>query len=207
MGVKMRKKLIFVLAIIFTLTMFRSNNPIFAATKNVSVNLPAFKVTLNGKEINNLYSKYPLIVYKDITYFPMTYSGCRYLGLETKWDETAGLEINKTNVSYPYEAYTSNSKNSSSYKAAEPIFNVKINGKTINNNSQAYPLLSFRDVTYFPLTWEYGVNEFDWDYHFDNKNGLVINSQNAVPKEIDLQDYLSEGMYHGVGHTEVYRGI
>lgn len=169
----------------------------FAATKNVSVSLPSFKVTLNGSEINNSYSKYPLIVYKDITYFPMTFGGCRYLGLETKWDQKAGLEINKTNISYPLDEYKTNQKNSDKYTASIPEFNIKINEKTVDKSNAEYPLLTFRDITYFPLTWEYGVNEFEWNYHFDNKDGLVIKSQNASPKLLELVDYLYEDDKHG----------
>ena len=97
-----------------------SNSKAFAATKNANISLPSFKVTLNGSEINNSYSKYPLIVYKDITYFPMTFGGCRYLGLETKWDQKAGLEINKTNISYPLDEYNTNQKNSTKYTVSIP---------------------------------------------------------------------------------------
>jgi len=93
----MRKNLISVFIASLIFIMLFSNNHIFAETNTESVSLPAFTVTLNGMEINNIYSKYPLIVDKDITYFPMTYAGCRYLGIETKWDEKTGLEINKTN--------------------------------------------------------------------------------------------------------------
>ena len=32
-----------------------------------------FNVTLNGQSTGNEYSKYPLIVYKDITYFSLTW--------------------------------------------------------------------------------------------------------------------------------------
>ncbi len=53
--------------------------------KKVSVNLPAFKVTINGEVADNNFSQYPLIVYKDITYFPMTYNDCRFLALESYW--------------------------------------------------------------------------------------------------------------------------
>jgi len=184
------------IAVMAVLLVFSSANA-FASTKNVSVSLPSFKVTLNGSEINNLYSKYPLIVYKDITYFPMTFGGCRYLGLETKWDQKSGLEINKTNISYPLDEYKTNQKNSTKYSASIPEFIIKINGKTVDKSNAQYPLLTFRDITYFPLTWEYGVNEFGWDYHFDNKNGLVIKSQNASPKLLELVDYLYEDYKHG----------
>ena len=61
------------------------------AANTVQVTLPGFTVTLNGQSTGNEYSKYPLIVYKDITYFPMTYYDCRLLGLKTDWTEETGL--------------------------------------------------------------------------------------------------------------------
>lgn len=69
---------------------------------SVNVTLPNFPVTLNGTKVNNDYSKYPLIVYRDITYFPMTYGDCRFLGLESDWNgNAAGLSINATGVTAP----------------------------------------------------------------------------------------------------------
>lgn len=78
----MRKLIIFLLA---AAIMFCTPITAFAAQFKSSVNvyLPSFKVTINGVEMNNTYDKYPFIVYQGITYFPMTYSGCRFLGLET----------------------------------------------------------------------------------------------------------------------------
>lgn len=57
-----------------------SVSPAYAANRltTVTVTLPTFNVVLNDINIDNHYSKYPLIVYKDITYFPMTYSDCRF---------------------------------------------------------------------------------------------------------------------------------
>lgn len=193
----MKKRFIYNIIAVMAVVLILSSANVFAAPKNVNVSLPSFKVTLNGGEINNSYSKYPLIVYKDITYFPMTFGGCRYLGLETNWDQNTGLEINKTNISYPLDEYKTNQKNSTKYTASIPEFNIKINGKTVDKSNVEYPLLTFRDITYFPLTWEYGVNEFGWDYHFDNKNGLAIKSQNASPKLLELVDYLYEDDKHG----------
>jgi len=185
--------LIAVMAVVLVLTSAYA----FAAIKNVNVSLPSFKVTLNGSEINNSYSRYPLFVYKDITYFPMTFAGCRFLGLETKWDQKNGFEIEKTNISYPLEEYRTDQINSTEYIASIPEFNIMINGRTVNNSNTEYPLLTLRDITYFPLTWEYAVNEFEWAYHFDNINGLVIKSQNSSPKPLELGDYLNEESWHG----------
>lgn len=167
--------------------------PAYAETtsNSVKVTLPTFKVTINGSKMDSSYSKYPLIVYKDITYFPMTYNDCRYLGLESNWKGIEdGLLIDATDITAAYNPYNTNIKNSSSYMAMIPTFPIKINGKSIDNSKEEYPLLIFRDITYFPITWKFGVEEFGWNYSFDSKNGLVINSHNihllqvAIPNDM-----------------------
>ena len=39
------------------------------------------KVTLNGQVIDNKTAKYPLLIYSNITYFPMTYHLSRFMGV------------------------------------------------------------------------------------------------------------------------------
>jgi hypothetical protein len=55
---------------------------------------------------------------------------------------------------------------------------VTINGKMIENENEQYPLLRFRGITYFPLTWRFAVEEFEWRYSFDNISGLTISADN-----------------------------
>ncbi|WBW49783.1 hypothetical protein O6R05_07205 [Peptoniphilus equinus] len=141
--------------------------------------LPKFDVTLNGVKADNTTSEYPLIVYKDITYFPMTYYTSRFLGLETAWDLNAGLSVNKTGVSGKYEFYNTGVKNQNSFMVNVPSFPIRVNGNAINNQAEQYPLLIFRDVTYFPMTWRFSVDNFGWDYEFTPQKGLVINSNNT----------------------------
>lgn len=155
----------------------------------VAVVLPDAAVTINGTEIDNNYLKYPLIEFKNITYFPMTYNDCRFLGLESYWEGAAkGLTLEKTGVTAAYNPCRTSVKNRRDQTAAIAGFPVAINGKAIDNRREEYPLLSFRDVTYFPLTWRYGVDEFGWDYSFDKSRGLVINSNNITLKEIPLSN-------------------
>ena len=87
------KKLIFALLAALILTA-----PAFAAEAETA-SLPSFKVTLNGVEVKNEYREYPLFVYNDITYFPMTYFDCRFLGLITEFDIYTGLNIQRENIS------------------------------------------------------------------------------------------------------------
>lgn len=147
--------------------------------KGVTIRMPGFPVTINGAIVDNSYDKYPFIVYNDITYFPMTYNGSRFLGLESEWKGNfEGLLIEKTAITVAWNPFKLNTKNNDSYRATVPGFPIRINGKAVDNRSLKYPLLSFREITYFPMTWEFGVNEFGWDYTFNNKDGLIINSDN-----------------------------
>lgn len=151
-------------------------NKTTADAAEVTISLPTFDVTINEVEIESEYRQYPFIVYKDITYFPMTYFDSRFLGLVTKWNNLKGLEIYHTTEEVEYEPYKQDWKNSNRYTTSIPKFNIVVNGKEIDNSTEKYPLLSFRNVTYFPMTWRFAVDEFGWKYSFINENGLMINS-------------------------------
>lgn len=169
--------------------------------KSVNIRIPGFPVTVNGIKIDNNYDKYPFIVYNDITYFPMTYSGCRFLGLESEWKgNKEGLSIEKTGITAAFKPYESKSKNARSYRATVPAFPIRVNGKAVDNGRLEYPLLSFRDITYFPMTWKFGVGEFGWDYSFNAKDGLVINSDNIKMEQKALADALAKREYITQGH-------
>jgi len=124
------------------------------AADTVQVTLPSFSVTLNGQTNGNEYSRYPLIVYKNITYFPMKVTG---------------------------------SKNAKTQTAKLADGKITVNGKVIDNSQEEYPLLVFRDVTYFPLTWRFAVNEFGWDYRFDQQAGLVIGNDKVKLENREAQ--------------------
>jgi len=159
--------------------------PAFAM--EVKTNLPTFDVAFNGAKIENENRQFPLLVYKDITYVPMTYYDCRYLGLISNWDsETNTLSIEKNNITCAYRDYNWEWKNSSKYQAKVCNFNIIVNGKEVYNSLEEYPLFTFRDVTYFPLTWRFAVDEFGWEYSFDEENGLIIKSDNAHAQIVEL---------------------
>ncbi|MDR1135312.1 MAG: hypothetical protein LBL49_03910 [Clostridiales Family XIII bacterium] len=173
-----RRCLVFSLmtVLVFT-TVYVPAQSAFAASANVTI--PTFKVTLNGKLIDNTLRKYPLIVYREITYVPMTWYDCRFLGLESNWNSKSGLTISKTGVTGGYYDDNVTSPNRASYSAQTASFAITVNGKSINNAAETYPLLIFRDITYFPLTWRFAVDEFGWQYAYTAAGGLVINSSAA----------------------------
>lgn len=174
-----------------------------------NVTLPKFNVTLNGQKVENEYSKYPLIVYKDITYFPMTYNTTRFLGVETNWSESSGLDIKKTGIAGNFDNYKTDVKNVESYQVSIPTFKITVNGKVVDNSKEEFPLLVFRDVTYFPMTWKFSVDEFGWEYNFTNENGLVIKSTVKKVEEKKTEEKKvekTESEYKDSSKTVFYNG-
>jgi len=169
------------------------------ADDNVIVTLPTFDVSLNGQYTTSAYRKYPLIVYKNITYFPMTYYDARLLGVSTKWNEADGLTVNKNeDYFYEYVNELNADKNANRQTAKIITSKIKANGKEIDNTREPYPLLLFRDVTYFPLTWRFAVDEFGWKYSFDKTNGLIISNDNVIMKNPNIYNW-RVGDYAGAG--------
>lgn len=71
---------------LFTALLFVLFLAITVCAENKTAVLPTFDVEINGIKIENNNRQFPLLVYDDITYVPMTYFDCRYLGLSTDWD-------------------------------------------------------------------------------------------------------------------------
>lgn len=175
-----------------------------AAEREVKVTLPAFTVTLNGVEIDNDCSQYPLLVYKDITYVPMTYHGSRFMHLKANWynNEYRNTQVLFVGYCEDYEkewnGYPTNEKNQSSLTATIPTYKIAVNTlneqEFIDNETEEYPLLNFRGITYFPLTWRFAVGEFGWQYSFDQEKGLVINSKDQFRVELEDEQYFSSSM-------------
>ena len=62
-----------------------------------------------------------------------------------------------------------------SYDAVLTNFPVSINGNLIDNSIQEYPFLTFKGVTYVPLTWKYVSEEFGGESSWSAEEGLIIN--------------------------------
>ncbi len=164
----------------------------------VKVSIPTFKVTLNGTTMDSEYNKYPCIVYNDITYFPMTYDYSRFLGLKANWYEHTKRDArgvlfigvcHRDERQLKLNTITTTKKNKRHYTANLADYGLLINRlgyhDLINNKEEDYPILNFRGITYFPLTWKYAVDEFGWKYAFDNEYGLSIDCADPFKPVID----------------------
>jgi len=182
--------------------------------------IPSCTVTLSGQNVDNTYRQYPLLQYRDIVYFPLTYYDCRFLGVSTKWDaDTNTLEITRENRSGAYREYKQETKNKIHNEVSVCNFNIIINGKKIDNKNEEYPFLTFRDVTYFPLTWRFSVSEFGfgWEYSYTEENGLKISADNyicrtlplPVPDGLKIVSAAADEMYYYYECTDnkIYRAL
>lgn len=171
------KKFIFLLSLILALTAILPPSVSVSYAAEAGVTLPAFKVALNGTNFESTSAKYPLIVYKDITYFPMTWNLSRSLGLTLKFSAETGLDIQKAASQDTVKQDTAGSNRLNTvYSAKIVTYPVVVGGQPIDNTKEAYPILNFRDITYFPLTWRFAKEMFGWDYQFSQTGGLVIRS-------------------------------
>lgn len=132
----------------------------YAAEKVI---IPDYECIINDSAVYYADSEYPLISYRDVTYFPMTYDYCRALNLASSWVDGKGLFIAYvpfgTYDALPVYPTVSNTKVN---EAVLPEYPIYINGKKIDNSKEDYPLLNFRGVTYFPMTYDYATKEFNW---------------------------------------------
>ena len=143
--------------------------------EEVVVVLPGFDVTINDKKVENEKEEYPFIQYNNITYIPMTWDMTKVLGLSSTWQNETGLNITKAKtrtILLPQGGFIN--RVDKKYDATIVEFPVMVNGKIIDNLTETYPLLNFKGVTYFPMTYDYMVGAFNSGYTFDQKSGLKV---------------------------------
>lgn len=145
-----------------------------ASAAEVRVRLPGFPVTLCGQTIDPTKEEYPFLVYRDVTYLPLTYFGCRLMGLYAKWTPESGLHVSDAGAQGAYRSTPRVSRNSGALYAQKATGTIVVHNKWIENDREEYPFLLFRNVTYLPMTWANMHDLLGCAYRFDSKNGLVI---------------------------------
>lgn len=213
--------------IISTILALSFINPIFAISNNTvpkvtvtpapstAVNQkfqmiePNFNVYINGELVPS-QSKFPILTYKGITYFPLTSDYAKALGLFSNWDQSKGLTISRINEIKPVVFPEFQDNKNKKFIADLVSFPVTINAKQISNSTQTYPLLNYQGITYFPLTWEYAVNEFGIVMNFDAQKGLKlfsIKDKNTLDllRAID-QSYFSNFKFQAKMNNQIFTG-
>ncbi len=153
----------------------------------VTVTLPDFDITLNNMEFDNRHAQYPLLVYDNMIYFPMTYYGSRFMGVETTYSVTDGIGVHQNGVRWSWHGYKRYLPNGKTGTAIIHTGPVQVNNQPVHHSAESYPILLFRDITYFPMTEHYVMDEFGWKYSYSKVDGVSIDSPGTVTaKEIGL---------------------
>ncbi len=164
----------------------------FSENQEVEVIIPKFDVYVNETRIKTEQSQYPVLVYNDITYFPMTSDYVDALGLDIKFSSEEGFDVQSksANGSLKQLFLGEPQKIGSLKKATLVPFQVQVNGQLIENHLEPYPLLLYNNITYFPMTWRFAVTEFKWTTSWDDSKGFQIfvgeQSNNSVVQEDKL---------------------
>jgi len=148
---------------------------------SVAVARPAFPIRLNGLQLDAPYSLYPFLFYNDITYMPLTWNNLRALGMEMSWTSSDGLLIRNNrnlppplHLNPPEQDLLAQPGNARSYTARVAQGPIQLNGIEIDNATEPYPFLSFRDVVYMPLTWRFTHDILQIDLRWENDGGLAL---------------------------------
>ncbi len=175
-----------------------------SASQQVQVTTASFPVVINGNIVNNRMREYPFILYKDITYFPMTYEDCAFLGVENNWTAQSGNILTKATPSGVYCDYISTQLSLVKHGKVATIVSTPITvlGETIDNNAQEFPILNYNNVLYFPLTWDWS-QKFGWSTIFHTNRTLEVTTEgfdnagycflysidkSKEPKKLDIQN-------------------
>lgn len=185
-----------VCAALFALLLSASLVPVPArAAAGVSATIPTYTWELEYENIDYKNSLYPPLNYKGVTYFPMTWGYCRLLGLTSVWIDGEGLFIASWGSYGPaagdeFPTYPA-AKNTRSVTATLANYPIYVNGKKIDNSKEEYPLLNFRDVTYFPMTWRFAREEFNWNTDWSEaENRFAIHW--PIDSDWSFQSYVYE---------------
>ncbi len=166
----------FVASIMFALLLYWPTYVSQAAAIEVfQVSFPSFPVSINGTVMDMKHSEYPLLVYNDITYIPMTWNNAAALGLSIEWGSDNGLSLKKLDACLPLKQDLISDRTPIDYSlnAMQAPFPISINEQRINT-MDPYPLLVYRNVTYFPMTWRFTNDEFGWQTSWDEDEGYSI---------------------------------
>ena len=177
----------------------------------VNMYLASFDITLNGQKYDSNTAEYPCLVYKDITYLPLTSEMCDYIGLKTYYCNlqnyrskeyyTTALFIGNASIKKSELPIGKKNNNPSSVQAL-PFRNISNYNEALqieeqkyllfytliqsydHNGDTNYPIMYYKDTYYLPLTWNFAYNQLGWEYFFDIDRGLFIDSRTAFRPEL-----------------------
>ena len=164
----------------------------FAQEPSYSGALPAHMVTINGQVLDSTYMNYPLLVYKDITYLPLTDVVKKQFGLEQSFYQEpyvangepvwfVGLADREEAV-WEFDTHRLTNQHRYDVQVLEGMvaLNTIFSRDFYDNQLASYPLLQYRDIVYLPLTYDIAADGLGWDYAYDEQNGSFIDTTDPI---------------------------
>ncbi|MEF3305047.1 hypothetical protein [Paenibacillus sp. GYB003] len=188
-----------------------------AAGSGIAATVPDTPIRVNGQPVDNAHAKYPFLLYRDITYLPLTWDHTSALGIQLFWDEDGTMHIaggygrgagnfigwSKQPFRQDLSAERRLGGTVAVSKAALPVV---IENEPIDNERETYPLLEYQGIVYLPLTWHFAHELLHLPMSWDPAGGLnVVGGQQPILGSIvyDDADYLYIG---SVIITEPWQG-
>lgn len=155
--------------------------------KETTIESPCFSdfpITINGFSFSVKYNQenamFPLFLYHDIVYYPLTGASEKLLNLQEETESEDEIALYQTDdpviLAYiPETIAPSSPENFERNLASVTISNktLKINGAIIAAPDMEYPLLEYAFITYMPITSELITKQLHGSYAFD-ADGLKI---------------------------------
>ncbi len=170
------------------------------AEESVPVTIVDFPVNINYELYNLPYSgynkmeycEYPMIAYKGITYFPLTYYNCNLIGVTLELRDGQAF-INKADFTEPMPYFSDQSDEApdNPLYAQKAPFTVNVNGAVYDDVN--YPFLFYKNIVYLPLTWTVVHDIMGWSYYFGDWSDTVRVEEEAIKLFTDSYYYYSSG--------------
>ncbi len=132
----------------------------------IEVQLSENLVELNGRRYKNSDIEYPFINYLGYSYIPLTYYGCRMMGINCDWTEETGVVLSGGGQMAEDIVGDNGMTERVLEKATFYRGKLTINGTVYEYGDTAYPLIHYKDVVYIPVLWQTGMEELGIDYSF-----------------------------------------
>lgn len=123
-------------------------------------------VEINTRRYKNSDIEYPFINFFGYSYIPLTYYGCRMLGINCDWTAEDGV-ILSSGGEMAEDIVGENGMTEGVYEKA--VFykgKLTINGKLYEYGDTAYPLIHFKNIVYIPVLWREGMESLGIKYDY-----------------------------------------
>ena len=127
------------------------------------------KYNIDAKHNNMLLQEYPMFLYNELLYFPLTYNNCVLVGLNIDFKEKTVFLEKKGFTPEPmfYDREYLETASESEVTVSNCPFDMYVDGERYFD--EEFPILFYQDIVYIPMTWNTINNVLKWDFSFESK--------------------------------------